>query len=542
MSEVSSEFQRHESCPNCGSKDNLARYTDGHGYCFGCQYYEHSAETVGNGGIRHYSKEGPLSDLIAYEITPLPKRGLDEETCKKWKYGVGSYNGRPVQVANYCDNQGNVVAQKLRFQDKTFRWLGDSDKAGLYGSNLWRDGGKMVTITEGELDALSVSQSFNLKWPVVSIPNGAQSASKVIAKNIDWLESFETVVLCFDQDAAGRAAAIEAAQQLSPGKVKIVSSLPCKDANECLVGGYVRELVDAVYGAKSYRPDGVIPGEEVWEMIIKKDARKSVPYPWDGLNSKLFGMRSGELVTLTAGTGIGKSSVTRELAYYLIKMGEKVGYIALEESIRKTSEHIMGLELNCPPHFWEKREITDESKRMAFDKTVGGGRLVLYDHWGSIDPSNLLNRVRYMARAMECNYIVLDHLSIVVSALEDGDERRMIDNVMTKLRSLCEETGIHLILVSHLRRPDGRAHEEGGATSLSQLRGSHAIAQLSDAVIGCERNQQDASQSNLMSLRILKNRYSGHTGIAMTVEYDNETGRLSEWSPPDIVEVPGGAV
>jgi twinkle protein len=527
------EFLRHEPCPKCGSRDNLARYGDGHGYCFGCEYYERGDE------LPPVKKEKEVTDLIDYQVSGLPKRGLDEETCKKWKYGVGTWKGRPVQVANYCNEQGTVVAQKLRFQDKTFRWVGDPDKAGLYGSHLWRDGGKMVTITEGEIDALSLSQCFNLKWPVVSIPNGAKSASKIIAKNLEWLESFESVILCFDQDAQGRAAALEAAQQLSPGKVKIVSSLPRKDANECILNGEVRELVDSIYGAKSYRPDGVVPGEEVWEMIIKKDVRRSIPYPWDGLNKKLFGMRSGELVTLTAGTGIGKSSITRELAYYLIKQGEKVGYIALEESIRKTSENIMGLELNVPPHFWEEREITDESKRLAFDATVGGGNLVLYDHWGSIDPSNLLSRVRYMARAMECRYVVLDHLSIVVSALEDGDERRMIDNVMTKLRSLCEETGIHLMLVSHLRRPEGRSHEEGGTTSLSQLRGSHAIAQLSDAVIGCERNQQDESTSNLMSMRVLKNRYSGHTGIATTLDYDIQSGRLSEWVAPEVVDVPG---
>ena len=529
------EFVQHEPCPKCKSKDNLARYSDGHGYCFGCEHYEHP-----DGGVPiQLTERKKMAELIDFEVSGLPKRGLDEETCKKWKYGIGTYNSRPVQVANYCNEQGTIVAQKLRFQDKTFRWVGNSDKVGLYGSHLWRDGGKMVTITEGEIDALSLSQCFNLKWPVVSIPNGVKSASKVVARNLEWLESFESVILCFDQDAQGRAAAIEAAQQLSPGKVKIVSSLPRKDANECILNGEIRELVDSIYGAKSYRPDGVIPGEEAWELIIRKDNRKSILYPWDGLNAKLFGMRGGELITLTAGTGCGKSSVTRELAYYLIKQGEKVGYIALEESIRKTSENIIGLELNVPPHFWAEQEITEESKRMAFEATVGGGNLVLYDHWGSIDPTNLLSRIRYMARAMECRVIVLDHLSIVVSALEDGDERRMIDNVMTKLRSLCEETGIHLILVSHLRRPEGRAHEEGGQTSLAQLRGSHAIAQLSDCVIGCERNQQDESDGNRMTMRILKNRYSGHTGIATTLDYDIPTGRLTEWVAPDVVDVPG---
>ena len=172
-----------------------------------------------------------MTGLIEYDVMPLVKRGIDEETCKKWDYGVATYSGRPVQVANYRDRNGVLVAQKLRFQDKTFKWLGDPSRVGLYGCHLWRDGGKMVTIVEGEVDALSVSQSFNLKWPVVSIPNGAKSAEKVIAKNLDWLEGFDSVVLCFDQDEQGRAAAKEAAAVLSPGKVKIVTSLGFKDAN-----------------------------------------------------------------------------------------------------------------------------------------------------------------------------------------------------------------------------------------------------------------------------------------------------------------------
>ena len=139
---------------------------------------------------------------------------------------------------------------------------------------------------------------------------------------------------------------------------------------------------------------------------------------------------------------------------------------------------------------------------------------------------------------MGCTHVILDHLSIVVSGLGDGDERRMIDNTMTRLRSLVEETGISLILVSHLRRPNGPGHEEGAQTSLSQLRGSHAIAQLSDGVIGMERNQQDNMNANILTLRVLKNRYSGDTGLACQLEYDKETGRLHEWSPPDAVEVP----
>ena len=130
---------------------------------------------------------------------------------------------------------------------------------------------------------------------------------------------------------------------------------------------------------------------------------------------------------------------------------------------------------------------------------------------------------------MECRIVFLDHLSILLSGL-DGDERRMIDTTMTKLRSLVERTGIALFLVSHLRRStnDSRNHEEGGRINLSQLRGSHSIAQISDNLIGLERNQQSEDGRSPTTIRILKNRYSGETGTAGELTYDINTCRFTE--------------
>ena len=215
----------------------------------------------------------------------------------------------------------------------------------------------------------------------------------------------------------------------------------------------------------------------------------------------------------------------------MLRQGHKVGYIALEESVKRSAEGIMSIYLNRPPHLWKQYEVSEEEKKEAFDHSVGSGRLVLYDHWGSCESDNLLNQIRYMSRSMGCSHIFLDHLSIVVSGMESGDERRMIDNTMARLRSLVEEAKVSLFLVSHLRRPDGRGHEEGATTSLSQLRGSHAIAQLSDAVIGLERNQQDEALANVLTCRVLKNRYAGDTGVSTELEYQRDTGRLHEWIP-----------
>lgn len=476
------------------------------------------------------TEETPGS-FLRFDIAPLSKRMIDIETCQKWRYGIGSYQGNPVQVANYFSSAGQLVAQKLRFPDKTFKILGSSDQMGLYGSHLWPDGGKMITITEGELDALSVSQMFNNSWPVVSVPNGAKSASKYIRKQIDWLEKFERVVFCFDSDEHGQAAAKECSLLLSPGKA-MIASLPLKDANEMLQTGRGKQLVDCIWKAKVFRPDGVVPGEELWDLVSKDDEKGCVDYPWGGVNDKLLGVRAGELVTLCSGTGIGKSSVCRELAYWLVSKGYKIGYIALEESVKRSAQGLMSIHIGVPSFKWKDAKVTDKDMKKAFDATLGTGKVVLYDHWGSCDSENLVNQIRYMAKAMGCTHIFLDHLSIVVSGLADGDERRIIDNTMTKLRSLVEETKVAMFLVSHLKRPEGRGHEEGAQTSLSHLRGSHAISQLSDAVIGLERDQQ-GDEANFMTVRVLKNRYTGDTGIACRLEYNKETGRLLEASMPD---------
>jgi twinkle protein len=203
--------------------------------------------------------------------------------------------------------------------------------------------------------------------------------------------------------------------------------------------------------------------------------------------------------------------------------------IMLEENPKRTALGLMGIHCNKPLHL-SREGVSDETIRQAFNDTVGSGHVFLYNHFGSSELDNLLSRVRFLAKGCGCNWIILDHLSIVVSGLGDGDERRLIDNAMTALRTLVEETGVGMFLVSHLRRPEGdKGHEQGAKTSLSQLRGSHSIAQLSDIVIGMERNQQ-GERPNVTTLRVLKNRFSGETGEAGYLAYDRETGRLAEVS------------
>lgn len=516
-------FLRHVSCSNCTSSDANALYSDGHTYCFSCGHLEPAKD----GAVVPQVKKRPKA-LIDGDVSALVKRKLTLETCEKFKYSQGVYHDKPCQIAPYTDAKGNLVAQKLRFADKSFTFLGDPKKAVLFGQQLWAAGGKKIVVTEGELDAMSVSQAQGNKWPVVSVPTGIDGAAKAFRANVEYLESFETVIIMFDNDEHGHSAAIECAEILSPGKAAI-ASLPLKDANEMLKAGRVEELRNAVFQAKRYQPDGIVNATALWNEVAKPLV-KGVPYPWEGLNNITYGQRPGEIVTWCAGSGIGKSAVTAEIAYALINAGKTVGDIRLEENNARTARRYMGMYLNTPIHLPGATVSTDDLKR-AFDATLGQGRLWLYDHFGSTDAANLLSKMRYLVVGCGVEYVILDHVSIVVSGMDiSADERRSLDKLMTDLRSFVEETGVSMHLVSHLKRPEGRGHEDGAQTSLAQLRGSAAIGQLSDLVIGLERNQQaeDETERNVTTLRVLKNRYAGMAGEACRLVYNRITGRLHE--------------
>ena len=529
-----STFLYHEPCPKCGSSDACGVFSDGHRYCYSCNTYFRPDGSVKTDGEVIHKKENsmskeciPLDDL---KVSYLSARKLNQDTCSKFKYMVGDYKGTPCQVANYYDDSGNIVGQKLRFPDKSFAVLGNISKR-LFGSQLWSSGKKIV-ITEGEIDCLTVSQLQSNKWPVVSIPNGAQAAKKAIEANLEYLDKFDEVVLMFDMDEPGRKACEECAKILPAGKA-FIAYLPLKDPNECLLAGKGSEVIQAVWNAKPYRPDGIVSGIDLYEKCVTDidDLKDSVEYPWVALQNKTKGARHGELYVLTSGSGMGKSTLLRELEFYFgVERKELCGIVALEESTRKTGLELMSLYLN--KRIMLDPSSTDEAGRKeAFEATIGNGRFFLYDHFGSLDSGNLLSKLRYMIVSLGCKRIFLDHISIVVSGMdsdEDGGERKAIDKLMTNLRSLVEETQCTMFVVSHLKRPEKKGHEEGGQVSLSQLRGSGAIAQLSDMVIGLERNQQ-GDNPNVLTIRVLKNRHSGETGVSGHLYYNTETGRLEEY-------------
>ena len=367
------------------------------------------------------------------------------------------------------------------------------------------------------------------------VKTGAAGAVRDCKTSYEYLNKFDNIVICFDNDESGKKAAAKVAQLFEPNKCKIVS-LDLKDANEYLLANKRNEFNKAWWDAEIYTPAGIVNLANLKNSLYEEEYCETCMYPWDGLNNKTYGMRTGELVTFTAGAGMGKSSITRELMHHILKSThDNIGVLALEESIKKTAFNIMSVEANARLYIKEIRDQFDKERLKEWeDLTIGTGRFYAFDHFGSINNDEILNRVQYMAKALDCKWIILDHLSILVSGQEGDDERKSIDVLMTKLRSLVEQTGVGLLLVSHLRRPSGdTGHENGREVTLSHLRGSASIAHLSDCVVALERNQQstDPILANTTVVRILKNRYTGDTGIATNLLYDSKTGRMKEKEP-----------
>ena len=551
----------HQPCPVCPSSNAAAINENGSAFCFSCgghikDYYASSKDLPKETEFEIHRRNKKMEDFdqpstnSSTGFVELTDRKISLSTAKKYGVKATTINGKITNHYYPYFNGHELTATKVRKKNKEFSWQGNAKEVGLFGENLFKAGGKFITLTEGECDAMAAYELMGSKWPSVSVRSGAKGGITDVKANLEYLESFENVVINFDNDKPGKEAAKEIAKLLTPGKAKIMTMpVDFKDANDMLRQGRHAAYVSCFWEAKIYTPSGVLNLSDQFLAYqeLRNNKVEAIPYPWFGLNTKLEGMRAGELVTLTGGTGLGKSSVTREIEHWLIdQTDDNVGVIALEENWSRTAEGIMAVEANAKLHLDSvKAKFTDEELDDYFKAVFMGeneGRVWIHAHHGVNNVDDIFSKLRYMIIGLDCKWIVVDHLHMLVLSTLESDERKAIDGIMHRLRTLVEETGCGMILVSHLRRVDGnRGHENGIETGLNHLRGSQSIAQLSDCVIALERNQQseDDIEASTTKVRVLKSRYTGDVGVATHLIYDQDTGRLRETHLPDPDEFTG---
>jgi len=527
-----SHFVRHISCDSCGSKDANSLYSDHHTHCFSC------GATVFPDKQDTNTIYPVLEDRqIPTDITPVRKdykdladRRITRASAEKYQIWRNDETGTTYFPYYHTDGRTHL-SNKVRLPDKEFRTEGDLRHSGLFGQQLFPAGSaKFVTVVEGEYDAAAAFELMGSRWPVVSLRNGADGATRDAADNFEYLNSFQNIVICFDKDDAkihpktgqirypGQEAATAVAGMFPIGKVKILTLAKGKDPNDYLKAGFRDDFNREWWAAPGFTPSGLKLGREMWEEISEPKNYETVPYPWKGLNDQTYGIRLSELVVVTAETGVGKTSVLKEVEHFILKNVERygVGFLHLEEPNADTALGLMSIEANRPLHLPDVREVTPkEELREFFDAVINTDRVVIWDHFGSNSIQEVLNKVRHMHN-LGCKYIVLDHLSIVVSD-QNGDERKQLDEISTKLKTLCMELNIAVIAVIHQNRQ-------------GQIRGTAGVEQLANIVLKLsrERLSEDPWRRNVTKVVVEKNRFCGRTGPGCYLHYDEFTGRLHE--------------
>lgn len=524
MEDNNGELLYHTSCDSCGSSDANAIYSSDTSYCFSCGKWD---TTTPNTSSKQRKTSTMSRDILLQgEAKVLKARGITKAISSQYNYKIGVDNaGNGCQIATYYDKDKQPVAQKLRYKDKTFKFIGDSKEALLYGQQLFSSGGKKLTITEGEIDALSVAQAFDGKYPVVSLPNGAQGAKKSITKNIEWITSFEEIYLWFDNDQPGLEAIEEVLNVLPIGKVKIIKHDKFKDASEVLTETGKAGVVNAFYNAEPYKPDGFINPLDIIDEATKP-IEWGIPWLYEKLTNVSYGRRYGEVVAVGAGVSVGKTDFLMQQIAEDLKNKHHVATFMLEQSKVETLQRIAG---KIDGTFYHLPDVEYEVDKLK--QTITSiPNLHIYDNFGKIDWETIKGKIRAATHSFGCKLFYIDNLTALNAHADD--ERRNLDGLMEEIASLAKELDIWILLVSHLNPPkSGASHEAGGKVEQGQFTGSRAIMRWCQFMLGVERNtlHDDPKERCKGLVRCIKDRFSGKaTGQTIGFVYDTETGLTLE--------------
>lgn len=543
-------IKSHFSCDHCGSTDAASLYysaeKDKHYiHCFsgtcGRETYVRSDEQLeeilerpsvnpqGNARDAGSNEVAVLSALSKGGVGAIRDRGISKETVSK--YGVTLKAKGPNVVRHiypYFNSDGEQVANKVRYCEdgvKGFSVEGKLSNATLFGQAVFPKGcSRILTVTEGELDAMSVYEMSNGKSPSVSIKSGAAAVLKDLSdpEVYDYINSFESVVVAFDADKAGQDAAKKFCEAFAPGKCKILEyGAEFKDANDYLKAGKVADFTKAWWNAKPYAPENIKSFDMLRDSVLNPPDQEVFEYPWEGTTEVTGGMRSHQFIICKADTGVGKTQLAKELEFYMGMVKEqKVGIIHLEEPDHRTAMGLVSILLNTPLHL-NLREVPKHEIAAAFDTVANTHRFYLYDSFGSEDVDAIISKIRYMVVVLGCKFIVLDHIHMVASDAGES-ERFKLDELAGKLKKLTMELPFILFGIVH-------TNDEG------QTRGTRVIDKLADMILHIKRDKQatDPVLRNKSEISCEKNRHSGETGICNYLDYIKQTGRMIVGLPPD---------
>jgi len=547
-----------EQCEDCAkqgkdtSKDNLAVYSDGQTHCFSCGKHGFSTENKKKQRKNIYFVKDNKHETVQTnddddswihdyrgEFCSLTDRNLRAETLEKFKVKCEKdADGKIIKHHYpYYNQKGEMVGMKTRLVDsKKFFCSGNASSDNqLFGQNLFQAGGKFVTVLEGEIDALSGFEASGSRWANVSVGVGVQCVANIKA-NLEWLDSFETVVICFDNDEVGRESAQKIAPLLGPNKCKILTLAKYKDVSDYVSNNDSKAYIDEWWNySKEYTVSGVATVEDMRNALLDYRDTELIPLPesFGNLNYMMRGgIARGELVSIIAHTSIGKTTILNELIYHFAtKTKEKIGCFMVEDSIDETIRKVVSVSTGENLQLVKPKELNVDS---IMDEALDIGfasRIQLHnDGGGSIDLEEMFSKIRYFVKGLNCTVILVDPLHTAIKNLSNEN----IEEVMDRFIKLCKETKVAVILSTHTRKPDDGSHPH--KISEYDVKGSGAIPQACHTNILFSRDKlaEDEYTKNSTRIRVPKLRRTGQTGEGGWTYFNPNIARLEKGHNPDM--------
>ena len=554
------ELLYHAACigDDCSSSDGMAVYQkeiDGEkvndAFCFVCSnYFNHSQ--LEEFGVKIKEGKSKLTEVVDFSsIESIPFRGWKERGIGQpasAKYGVHTEVKNDFDVvARYypSTSDGKIVGFKKRITPKEFVGIGSTKATNeLFGQSVFEAGQKYLVVTTGEEDALAFAQALYSKkdnaeyWtPVVSVTCGDGSIIKQFKANFEYINSFDKVVLAFDGDESAQKYVEEAARLLSPGKGFIVKfPQGVKDASDMVKAGRSAELKQLFWKATPFSRVDVLHLSQMWDDFESEDNNVKIPFPasWSHLNEMMNGgMEKGEITVIGALTSIGKSSIINNVVYSLIENTRfKVGAMYLEGTKREVVRDLLSLDAGVNLRTANRDTVDIEAlKHRFFENLAKKDKFVYVDHQGSISTSEIFDKLNYLAKAENCDVIIIDPVQAGVNSSDNG----AIIEFMDTLLKFAKETDTCVVAVSHMRKP---SEENPHAVTEYSLMGSSSLNQIAFNTILLSRDKMNECpiKKSATKLQLVKCRRTGNTGEAGWLRYDHNTTHLFATSDPYIEE------
>lgn len=474
--------------------------------------------------------------------TAIKSLGISAEACKSL--------GVPQMKTPYGMKLGAQFSEtctKVLGIDGSYSWVGGYDaELGLFGQKAVQPG-KPVVIVASDLEVLKL-KSFGVDAVCLAEPKNTDALTLDILMDNLRVTTSEIHVWPASGFTKRNASLEKFILHCATSNQFTILTIP---HTQPVLYSSSEQLTNTLEGyskvasegrLNSWKPTGLQSFDEVLsdDSFTKPIKSYSTSYP--GIDRSNGGLRTSEITMFTAGSGVGKSTIVREIAYHLGTHEKlKVGMIFLEEKTERTAKCLAAIRYNKPVDLIRKSpEVLTEAQWKDFKTNPElRNNFMFHNHFGSLSSDDLFGKIEYMIDHFGAKFIALDHISIIVSGMSSKEgERKDIDILMTRLATLAVSKDVGFIAISHLSQPEGVPHEEGGRVTLSQLRGSGSIKQLSSSIFALERNQQNRN-STLALVRQLKARETGITGAVAVVNYDKDTGRLLEdtsWDPFEFEE------